>query len=674
MIRSIYVYGGGITALFVLLIFSLTLGYETFDVKTVVQAILDPQDNLDHHVLRGMRMPRAVMAVLAGAALAVAGVLLQTVTRNPLASAGTFGINAGAFFIITAAAVFTPALKSAIPLPLAFLGGIIAAAMAYMLAGGKRGTPVRMALAGMIVGMVLSAFTSSLQLLYENETNGLFLWGSGSLIQNDWLGVRSTWIWIAVVIVLMLRYARTFDLLEMSEDTARSLGQRVDRVRLFALAAAVLLAAVTVSVVGPIGFVGIIAPHLVRLIGIRRHLWLIPASAIWGANVLLLADMAARAVQSTLGELPAGAVTAVIGAPWLIWLAVRGNAGEAPGVPGGSSMSVGSVRSRLPFLLLLALSAAVLAACLVISLSIGAVTVPLNDVIQVLNGGGEPLHRMMIRDLRLPRIMVAALAGAALAVAGTTLQGAVRNPLADPSIVGVTSGAGAGALLLIVAIPGASAGLLPIGALIGAGCSAFIVYLLAWRKGFHPTVLVLVGIAVTALNSAIISCLVIKSGMSAAPALTWLAGSTYARGWAEAGLLLPVLLVLVPAAWLYGRRIDLLAFGDQTSLGLGLKLQQTRLIAAGIGVVLAAFAVSAVGTIGFIGLLAPHAARALAGQNSRRLLLLSGTLGAAMLVVADAVGRVALAPKEIPAGLVVALIGTPYLVFIMMRSKRAARS
>src|SRR5690606_25985334 len=211
MIRSIYVYGGGITALFVLLFFSLTLGYETFDVKTVVQAILDPQDNLDHHVLRGMRMPRAVMAVLAGAALAVAGVLLQTVTRNPLASAGTFGINAGAFFIITAAAVFTPALKSAIPLPLAFLGGIIAAAMAYMLAGGKRGTPVRMALAGMIIGMVLSAFTSSLQLLYENETNGLFLWGSGSLIQNDWLGVRSTWIWIAVVIVLMLRYARTFD-------------------------------------------------------------------------------------------------------------------------------------------------------------------------------------------------------------------------------------------------------------------------------------------------------------------------------------------------------------------------------------------------------------------------------------------------------------------------------
>src|SRR5690606_28270728 len=133
-------------------------------------------------------------------------------------------------------------------------------------------------------------------------------------------------------------------------------------------------------------------------------------SAIWGANVLLLADMAARAVQSTLGELPAGAVTAVIGAPWLIWLAVRGGAGEAPGVPGGSSMSVGSVRSRLPFLLLLALSTAVLAACLAISLSIGAVTVPLSDVIQVLNGGGEPLHRMMIRDLRLPRIMVAALA------------------------------------------------------------------------------------------------------------------------------------------------------------------------------------------------------------------------------------------------------------------------
>ncbi len=663
--KSGIVFGGGFALLFVLLFVSLTYGQSNMSVHMVLEALFAREDKLEHHIVWEMRMPRAAMAMLAGSALAVAGVLLQTITRNPLASAGTFGINAGAYFVVVLAAVFLPALKTEMPLLLAFIGGASAAVMAYVLAGGKRSTPVRMALAGMIVTLVLSSFTSTMQLLYEDETNGLFIWGSGSLIQNDWTGVQYSWMWIAGGLLVALVMTRALDMLELSEETAQSLGQRVDRARIVALLIAVLLAAATVSVVGPIGFIGLIAPHLIRLIGYYRHRVLLPASVLWGANVLLLADIVSQMFRSTIGELPAGVVTAILGAPWLIWLALRG-AREEAATPGGStSMSIGILRKRLSYPVLLMLATGLLLMCLIGALLLGSVQVPVSEAIAVLLGQGDNV----LLELRLPRVMAALLAGAALAVAGATIQGAVRNPLADPSIIGVTSGAGVGALIWLVAIPSASAAFLPLAAMAGAIVSAVIVYALAWRRGLHPTILILVGIAVTAVNSAIVHFLVIQSGMSAAPALAWLAGTTYAREWSEVIQLAIFLAVLLPAAWLLGRRVDLLAFGDQTSVGLGLKLQRTRLYTAGIGVILSAVAVSAVGTIGFIGLLAPHAARMAAGNNHRRLVLLSAILGAIMLIIADAIGRVALAPKQIPAGLVVALIGTPYLLMLMFRSR-----
>lgn len=659
------VFGGGFALLVVLLFINLTHGQATMSVHTVLEALFSREDKLEHHIVWEMRLSRASMAMLAGSALAVAGVLLQTITRNPLASAGTFGINAGAYFAVVLAAVFLPAWKAESPLLLAFVGGAIAASMAYVLAGGKRSTPVRMALAGMIVTLVLSSFTSAMQLLFENETNGLFLWGSGSLIQDGWKGVQHAWGWIAGGLLVAVLLIRALDMLELSEETAQALGQRVDRARMVSLLVAVLLAAATVSVVGPIGFVGLIAPHLIRLIGYRRHRLLIPASALWGANVLLLADIVSQMFRSTIGELPAGVMTAILGAPWLIWLALRGAKAEAAAAGGSSSMRIGLLRNRLPFSVLLILALGLLLLCSVGSMLAGSVHISLSELIAALTGQEDNA----LLQLRLPRVVAAILAGAALAVAGATIQGAVRNPLADPSIIGITSGAGVGALLWMVAVPAASVAFLPLASMAGAVLSAVVVYALAWRKGLQPTILILIGIAVTAVNAAIIHFLVIRSGMGAAPALAWLAGSTYARGWNEVTMLAAFLAVLLPAAWWLGRRVDLLAFGDEISLGLGLKLQQTRMATAGIGVMLAAAAVSAVGTIGFIGLLAPHAARMAAGHSQRRLVLLSAILGAVMLVVADAIGRIALAPKQIPAGLVVALIGTPYLLLLMFRSR-----
>ena len=662
----IAVIGGGRLCLSLLLVLSLSQGEAEMDLAAVFRTLLSTEQNVDHAVLFGSRLPRAVMALLAGAALAVSGALLQTVTRNPLASAGTFGINAGAYFIVVLGAVFFPALKSEAPLLLALIGGAAGALLAYALAGGRRGTPIRMALAGMIVTMVLASFTSALQLLFENETNGLFLWGSGSLVQNDWKGVQFSWPWIAVCLFWMFLAARKLDLLEFSEETALSLGQKVSAARRSAMGLAILLAAVSVSIVGPIGFVGLVAPHLVKLLGLRRHRVMLPASAIWGAVVLIAADTLARYFRSMIGELPTGTVTAFIGAPWLIWLAVQGakqkHSGEST-----SSMSAGRMRWKIGYLKLIVMLIAALAIEFIIGLTIGGIAVPFREMLAVFTLHGEQLYANIIQS-RVPRMLVGLLAGAGLAVSGVMMQGAVRNPLADPSVIGVTSGAGAGALLLKVLWPEAPVSMLPLAAIIGAVTAAALVFMLSWRKSLNPATVTLVGIAVSAIGSALIHFMVIQSQMNAASSLAWLAGSTYARDWEEVRLLLCGLIVLLPFSWYMGRKADLLAFGDLTSLGLGLKLRQTRLIAGASGVALAAIAVAAVGTVGFIGLLAPHAARMLVGQNQRKSVVLAALIGAILLLAADIVGRSVIAPKEVPAGLVVALIGTPYLFMLMYRN------
>ncbi len=656
-------------------------------------------------LVRGVRLPRAVIGALAGSALAVAGVLLQTVTRNALASAGTMGINAGAFFVVVAGTVFFPSMAQLAPLPLAFAGGCMAAVLSYLLAGGRKSTPVRMALSGMIVTLVISSFTGMLQLLFENETGGLFVWGSGLLQQNDWSGVRYAWPWIVVGLLAAWMCSRKLDVMNLGEETARSLGQHVGLVRGTALALAVLLAAVTVSVVGPIGFIGLMAPHLVRLLGLKRHGLLLPAAAVWGAALLTGADLVSRLFISTLGELPAGAVTAALGAPCLIALALRETKGKGA-AEGQAGVSAGGAKWQLPlaawfarraarreealhpggayilrsrlaaaysFRLWVLLAALLLAASLVAGIVFGAVWVPPAEVLRVLGGGGESLSRHIVLQLRLPRELAAAAAGALLAASGALLQGAVRNPLADPSVVGITSGAGAGALLLLTLWPAAAGAALPLASAAGAFAAAALVCGFAYRSGLAPTVLTLVGIAVSAAGAALVQLLVIRSAMGAAPALAWLAGSTYARGWeAFAGLGTGAVLIL-PAAWLLGRRWDLLAFGDSVATGLGLKLRQTRLLAAALGVAAAAVAVAYVGTVGFIGLLAPHAARLAAGQNQRRLLVLAPLLGAVFLVLADLIGKTIIAPKEIPSGLVTALVGTPYLLFLLWKSAGTRR-
>ncbi|MBD1925121.1 iron ABC transporter permease [Trichocoleus sp. FACHB-90] len=657
----------GFLLLLLLFFIHITQGQAGLDVATVVKAIFSPDDSAADNIVRYVRLPRASIGIIAGAALGIAGVLLQTVTRNPLSSPATLGINAGAYLAVTVTAIFVPGLFAWSPVLVAFAGGMLAAILVYAIAG-LQVTPIRLTLAGVAVSLALAAFTAALQLFYENETAGLFFWGAGSLVQTNWSGTTYALPQVAIGVILAMLMAKSLDVLLLGDEVARSLGSRVQLTRLFGTLVAVFLAAVAVSVVGPISFVGLVAPHLVRLMGCRQHQLLLPGAAFWGAIILVGADIVAQALTTNLSELPAGSVTALIGAPFLIWLA-RSSSRTSGSTRENTAPLLPTIKSR--YILLLCFLTLLLLISLVAGLLFGGISLTLPQIIDTFLGSGTALSQRVIFSLRLPRLLVAVLAGASLAASGLLLQGVVRNPLAGPEIVGITSGAGLGALLILVLLPNAPVEVVPIAAFIGAFAAFGVVYLASWQGGISPSRLALVGIAVSAFCAAGTNILVVMAKLRVAQALVWLAGSTYARDWDELWRLMAFPVILLPLSWFLVRWLDLMALGEDFPRTLGMRLQQARGISVAIAVALAAAAVSTVGTISFVGLIAPHAARLLIGHRHRQLLPVAAILGAILVTVADTVGRVALAPKEIPSGLVTAMIGTPYFLWLLIPRAKA---
>lgn len=664
----LWVFGGGLLGLTALLMVHLTQGAADVAPGTVIEALLDPRDELHHHIVRYLRLPRAVAGLIAGATLASAGLLLQTATRNPLASPSTLGVNGGAFLAVVATASLWPGLASASPLAVAFLGGLAAAGLSIVVAGGLSATPVRLPLAGMAIAMACSAGAAALQILYEEETAGLFFWGSGSLLQDGWDQITTALPRGGLALLVVALMSRSLDVLSLGDDAARSLGQRVNLVRVSSIGVGVFLAASAVALTGPIGFVGLVAPHLVRMMGLRRHLPRLLGSLLWGPVLIVGADVIGRWITVGPSELPAGIVTAMLGTPYLIYLARQ--VGDEGVVQRGQARTGGpSIIRRVPMAWSLAASLAGLLVVMGLGIRYGAVSLSLGEVWNVVGGMGAEQHRFIVYQLRVPRVLVASLAGGCLAVSGLLLQGVVQNPLAAPDIVGVMSGAGVGAMTLLLAFPEAPLALLPVAAFAGAVLAFGIVYLAAWRDGVTPERLALVGIGMAAFGEAIIHTLVVRSDMRIAQALTWLSGSTYAQDYSDLLVLAAFTAVLIPAAWVMARNLDLLGLGDVAATGLGVRAERARRVILGLAVALAAAAVSTVGTVAFVGLVAPHAARLVVGGRHRRLLPIAFLFGAIALVGADLVGRVVLAPNQLPSGLVAAVLGAPYFVWLLRRTR-----
>ncbi|MBD2846710.1 iron ABC transporter permease [Paenibacillus sp. IB182496] len=314
-------------------------------------------------------------------------------------------------------------------------------------------------------------------------------------------------------------------------------------------------------------------------------------------------------------------------------------------------------------------------AAFVVSMNTGFIRLSPLDVLRTLFGGGTDKENLILFDFRLPRIVISVLVGAGLAVSGCILQGISRNALADPGILGINAGAGLVVLLFISFYPTTSAAppfLLPVLALVGAGLTSALIYALAFKRheGLSPTRLVLTGIAVAAGISAATIVLTLRLSPEKYQFVqTWMAGSIWGTNWKFVLALLPWIVVLLPLAMYKARVLNVLNLGEQTATGLGTPVERERLGLLGAAAALAASCVAVSGGIGFIGLIGPHLARRLVGPQHQLLLPASALAGALLLIVADTIGRSLLGKAEVPAGIVVAVIGAPYFLYLLSRSR-----
>ncbi|SEN56475.1 FecCD family ABC transporter permease [Lihuaxuella thermophila] len=321
------------------------------------------------------------------------------------------------------------------------------------------------------------------------------------------------------------------------------------------------------------------------------------------------------------------------------------------------------------------LSLAVFAA-VVISVGVGEVYIAPLDVIKVFLGTGSPSDALVVNTFRLPRICIAFLSGAALAVSGALLQAVVRNPLASPDIIGITGGASVAAVSVITFFADSTTSLsvsihwVPAAAFLGATVIAILIYLFSWKDGVSPFRLVLIGIGFyTATQAAVNLIILLGPVFRAVESKTWLTGSVYGSTWEQVLTLLPWVGILIPLSILLGRHVNVQQFGDSLATGLGNPVQKHRMMLLFISTGLAGSAIAFAGGIGFVGLIAPHAARRLVGASFGALLPASALLGALFVMLADLAGRTVMAPTEIPAGVFTAVIGAPYFIYLLFRSR-----
>ena len=302
----------------------------------------------------------------------------------------------------------------------------------------------------------------------------------------------------------------------------------------------------------------------------------------------------------------------------------------------------------------------------IISIMKGSVNVPLNEIIAAMTGGSAGMHQQIILNIRLPRTIVAGLVGVNLALSGAILQAVMKNPLADPHIIGISAGAGIMGIFIMLLFPDLSWLITP-AAFAGAMGAAILIYILAWKNGIQPIRIILAGVAVSAFLGAGISALMIIYSDRVHSALMWMVGGLSARSWPQVMIIWPYTVAGMIFTLLAARHLNILQLGDELAKGLGLRVERTRLILTAAAALLAASAVSVVGLLGFVGLIVPHAARLMIGSDYRYLLPATIFLGAATVMLSDTFARVAFAPVELPVGIIMAAIGAPFFLFLLRR-------
>lgn len=302
----------------------------------------------------------------------------------------------------------------------------------------------------------------------------------------------------------------------------------------------------------------------------------------------------------------------------------------------------------------------------ILSNRLGSMEISVDRIWEVLRFDDGSPQRLVLWNVRLPRTIVACLAGINLALSGSILQGVMRNPLADPGIIGISSGAGLAGIIILILFP-EHQNLVPPAAFLGAIVAAMMIYILAWKGGIQPIRVILAGVAVSAFLGAGISGLMVFYSDKVHGALMFMNGGLSARSWPQVWMILPYTIAGIILAVLLSEKLNILILGDDIARGLGLKVEATRLGMTAIAALLAASAVSVVGLLGFVGLIVPHSVRIMIGKDYKYIFPGSILLGAAVLVLCDTFARTAFSPIEIPVGIVMAVLGAPFFLYLLRK-------
>lgn len=304
------------------MVIHIAFGSSSISFIEVLKALFASDDSKQTTIIQTLRLPRAVLAALIGASLAVAGALMQAITRNSLASPQVFGVNAGASLAIVMGLILFPNLNSQTTVYIAFLGAALGGITVYLFASGGKTTHVKLALAGMAVHLFLSSLTQGIIVLNEQATDVLY-WLVGSINGKDWTHVKILFPWFVLGLFFAFSMSRSISILVLGENMATGLGEKVKWIRFFAGVIVIMLAGASVAVAGPIGFVGLIVPHIARKLVGGDYQRILPFSALFGAILLVYADVLSRFIAYPF-ESPVGIVTALIGAPFFLYLAKKG--------------------------------------------------------------------------------------------------------------------------------------------------------------------------------------------------------------------------------------------------------------------------------------------------------------------------------------------------------------
>jgi iron complex transport system permease protein len=602
--------------------------------------------------------PRFFTTLIAGAALAAAGVLMQQVLRNPLASPSTLGVASGASFALMMATLYAPWLLTFSKSLIALLGGVGTMALVFALSWRRALSPTVVVVSGLVINLYFGAVSTVLLMMNQDKLAGLMIWGAGSLVQTGWSDIAYLAPRLGLAIGISFLFVKPLTLLELSEEGAKSLGVSLAKLRVICLGLAVLLTSWVVAKVGVIGFVGLAAPAIARATGVHRLVPKLIVSMLLGGLLLTLTDLLIQQLPGIAAMIvPTGAATAALGAPLLLWLLPRLS------MRSQTQTQTVMTRHNEQVKRLNRHAIALVALVIPVALFIFSTTSIQSSGWQWLVFSGE----WNLLEWRWPRLVAAALAGVMLATAGTVIQRLSGNPMASPEVIGISSGTALGLIIAMFSGIGVSLVGLYLGGLVGAMASLSVIVLLNRKSGFQPERVLLTGVAITALMNAVQSFVLAGGDPRSYQVLAWLSGSTY---FVTEATLLPLAVatfVLVGFSFLTARWLDILPLGEASSRALGVKVGQARGLLLLLVALLTVSATLVVGPLSFIGLMAPHLARLFGFSRAREHLICSALVGMGLMLLADWLGRQMLYPQEIPAGLVASLIGGMYLMWGLRR-------